>query len=133
MESVRHHVEEEEHEMFPRVRKKLSRAQLLELGDLIERAKKVAPTRPHPKAPDEPPANAVAALAVGLVDRVRDAASTATSRAASNGRRRVAASRTTARHPRKTTRKASTTRSRTSTRPSGTRKAAARKRTTRTT
>ena len=59
IESVRHHVEEEEQDMFPRVRKALSREQLSELGDLIERAKKVAPTRPHPKAPDEPPGNAI--------------------------------------------------------------------------
>src|SRR3954451_6975081 len=69
MENVRHHVEEEEKEMFPAVRKALSRKDLDELGDLLARAKKVAPTHPHPKAPDEPPGNAVAGLVSGLIDR----------------------------------------------------------------
>src|SRR3954453_17422828 len=86
MENVRHHVEEEEKEMFPAVRKALSRKDLDELGDLLARAKKVAPTHPHPKAPDEPPGNAVAGLVSGLIDRVRDTAKGA----AANGSRAVA-------------------------------------------
>src|SRR5688500_12540717 len=52
MESVRHHVEEEESELFPKVRKALGRKELGELGDALEKAKKTAPTRPHPNAPD---------------------------------------------------------------------------------
>ncbi|MQA02628.1 MAG: hypothetical protein GEV07_07875 [Streptosporangiales bacterium] len=32
-----------------------------------------APTRPHPSAPDSPPANKLLAPPTGLVDRVRDA------------------------------------------------------------
>ncbi len=91
IENVRHHVEEEEREMFPRVRKALSRQQLDELGELLQQAKKVAPTRPHPRQPDEPPGNAVVGLVAGFIDRVRDAAadaaSKATSKASSNGRR----------------------------------------------
>src|SRR5262245_64117799 len=39
IESVEHHIGEEEEEMFPKVRKALSRTQLNELGDLMERAK----------------------------------------------------------------------------------------------
>lgn len=31
--------------------------QLRELGHAVEAAKKIAPTRPHPDAPDTPPAN----------------------------------------------------------------------------
>ncbi len=89
MENVRHHVEEEETEMFPLVRKKLSQQQLNELGDLIARAKKVAPTRPRPKAPDEPPGNVMAGLVSGLIDRVRNAAKTTTKKAATKGRRAV--------------------------------------------
>ena len=64
IESVRHHVEEEEGDMFPAVREGMTRRQLAELGDLLANAKEVAPTSPHPRAPDEPPkgkANAVAA------------------------------------------------------------------------
>ena len=57
MESVRHHVEEEEGEMFPKVREALGRKALTELGERLEQAKAKAPEQPLPKAPDEPPAN----------------------------------------------------------------------------
>ncbi|CAN5807794.1 hemerythrin domain-containing protein [soil metagenome] len=73
MENVRHHVEEEEDEFFPEVRKAFGRNDLVELGDMLKQAKKTAPTRPHPRSPDEPPGIAVAGLVSGLVDRVRDA------------------------------------------------------------
>lgn len=35
-------------------------------------AKKMAPTRPHPSAPDTPPGNKLLGPGVGLVDRARD-------------------------------------------------------------
>ncbi len=57
IESVRHHVEEEEGEMFPEVRKALGRKRLGQIGDSMEQAKKIAPTKPRPKAPDTPPGN----------------------------------------------------------------------------
>src|SRR5688500_6776276 len=60
IESVRHHVEEEEQELFPKVRDAMSRSALASLGDALEAARTVAPTRPHPRAPDEPPGNVVA-------------------------------------------------------------------------
>jgi hypothetical protein len=45
-------------------------------GKLAEQAmKKVAPTRPHPSAPDTPPLNKLAAPGAGLIDRIRDALS----------------------------------------------------------
>jgi hemerythrin superfamily protein len=72
IENVRHHVEEEEQDMFPRVRKMLSRSDLQELGAALADAKKIAPTHPHPKAPDEPPFNGIAAVVSGLADRARD-------------------------------------------------------------
>jgi hemerythrin superfamily protein len=71
IESVRHHVEEEEQELFPEVRQAMGRKQLTELGDLLEQAKKVSPTRPHPRTPDTPPGNIVAGAAAGIVDRAR--------------------------------------------------------------
>jgi hemerythrin superfamily protein len=64
MESVRHHVEEEEGEMFPKVREALGRKALVELYETMEAARANAPTEPRPEAPDEPPANQTA-----LVDR----------------------------------------------------------------
>jgi hemerythrin superfamily protein len=74
IENVRHHVEEEETEFFPEVRDALGRKVLGELGDLLDKAKAAVPTHPHPKAPDEPPGNALAGMVAGLVDRARDAA-----------------------------------------------------------
>lgn len=70
-ESVTHHVEEEESELFPMIRERVDNDDLREMGRVIQEAKKVAPTRAHPHAPDEPPGN-VANLFAGLVDRVRD-------------------------------------------------------------
>jgi hemerythrin superfamily protein len=72
MESVRHHVEEEREELFPKARKLLGEDVLQELGDQIQRAKKFAPTRPHPRAPDQPPGNLVAATVAAVTDRAKD-------------------------------------------------------------
>ncbi|WUN51022.1 hemerythrin HHE cation-binding protein [Streptomyces sp. NBC_00306] len=46
MENVRHHVEEEEKEWFPDVRKAMGRKRLTELGEQMEAAKKGAPGDP---------------------------------------------------------------------------------------
>ncbi|ELP68305.1 hemerythrin domain-containing protein [Streptomyces turgidiscabies] len=46
MENVRHHVEEEEKEWFPDVRKAMGRNRLTELGEEMEKAKKRAPGDP---------------------------------------------------------------------------------------
>lgn len=54
IESVRHHVEEEEGEMFPDVRKALGRKKLQALGEKLQAAKASAPTKPRPQAPDTP-------------------------------------------------------------------------------
>jgi len=70
MESVKHHITEEESELFPLVRESLGRKRLQEIGEKLEQAKKTAPTRPHPRTPDEPPANLITAPAAGLADRV---------------------------------------------------------------
>jgi hemerythrin superfamily protein len=87
IENVRHHVEEEEQDMFPRVRKMLSRSDLQELGEALANAKKVAPTHPHPKAPDEPPFNTIAAAVSGLIDRALDTGRQAVKRQATARRR----------------------------------------------
>jgi hemerythrin superfamily protein len=69
---IRHHVQEEEGTLFPALAAACDRSELKELGEQVQRAKKVAPTRPHPSAPDRPPLNKVLGLGAGLVDRVRD-------------------------------------------------------------
>jgi hemerythrin superfamily protein len=72
MESVRHHVEEEQEELFPKVRRLFDAKVLQELGERMEKAKKIAPTRPHPRAPDQPPGNMVAGTVSAVVDRAKD-------------------------------------------------------------
>lgn len=71
--TVRIHLEEEEQEVLPRLEGALEKQQLAELGDTLLKAKRAAPTRPHPAAPDQPPGNLIAGPASALVDRGRDA------------------------------------------------------------
>lgn len=73
IESVRHHVEEEEEVLFPKVRAALDDEQLERIGEALQEAKRIAPTRPHPKAPDTPPANLAAGTGAALLDKARDA------------------------------------------------------------
>jgi hemerythrin superfamily protein len=75
IENVRHHVEEEEDEFFPKVRDELGRNALDDLGSAMEAAKNIAPTHPHPRSPDTPPGNLVAGPAAGVVDRIGDTVS----------------------------------------------------------
>jgi len=75
MENVRHHVKEEEDDFFPKVRNKLSRNDLDEVGEALARAKEGAPTHPHPRSPDTPPGNLVAGAAAGVIDKVSDTVS----------------------------------------------------------
>lgn len=51
IQDVKHHVEEEERDMLPRLRDALPRQDLEELGDQMRTAKKTAPTGPHAKRP----------------------------------------------------------------------------------
>jgi hemerythrin-like domain-containing protein len=68
-----HHIdEEEEARLFPEMQAALSADEQEELGAKITRAKKLAPTRPHPSAPDEPPLNKIVGVPTGIVDRIRD-------------------------------------------------------------
>ncbi len=70
IENVRHHVKEEEKDLFPEVRKALGRKQLAEIGDALVTSKKLAPTSPHPRSPSTPPANLVAAPVGKVVDKL---------------------------------------------------------------
>ena len=72
VENVRHHVEEEENDLLPKLRSAVSEQELRELGDRVLRAKEVAPTRPHPSAPKQPPANLIVQPGAGFIDKIRD-------------------------------------------------------------
>jgi hemerythrin superfamily protein len=89
IESVRHHVKEEEGPLFRFARRLFKRDQLTELGKLMQKAKKIAPTHPHPRAPDEPPGNVLAGGLAAILDRGRDSLKGMVSRTAkSRGGRR---------------------------------------------
>jgi hypothetical protein len=66
------HIREEEGELLPRLREAVTQEELDRLGGLLARAKQTAPTRPHPGAPDEPPALAFAGPVAAAYDRLRD-------------------------------------------------------------
>ena len=66
------HVEDEETEQFPELRAKIPHEELVELAGKVETAKKLAPTRPHPAAPNSELFHKLVGPGVGLVDRLRD-------------------------------------------------------------
>jgi hemerythrin superfamily protein len=72
IETVRHHVEEEENDYFPKVRDELGATALENLGEALQNAKQSAPTHPHPRSPDTPPGNLVAGAGAAVVDKVTD-------------------------------------------------------------
>jgi hemerythrin superfamily protein len=71
-ENVRHHVREEESELFPLLRSRLTRKRLLELGEALDDAKRVASKHPHPRSLDEPPGSLLPDTVSGVVDKARD-------------------------------------------------------------
>ena len=74
MKEIRHHIEDEEGEMFKHMRQTLDPAELKNLGAQVEAFKKVAPTRPHPNVPNEALPRLAAGPAASLFDRMRDLA-----------------------------------------------------------
>jgi hemerythrin superfamily protein len=66
------HVQDEESEQFPELRRRIPREELVKLAGKVENAKKLAPTRPHPGAPNAELFHKLAGPGVGLVDRLRD-------------------------------------------------------------
>jgi hemerythrin-like domain-containing protein len=70
IESIRHHVEEEETELFELMRKVFKATELEELGEAMEKAKATAPTRPHPMTPDQPPLQTLISMPVAVLDRM---------------------------------------------------------------
>jgi hypothetical protein len=71
-EKLAHHVADEETEQFPQLRANIPREKLVSLAGKVQLAKKVAPTRPHPAAPNSELFHKLVGPGVGLVDRLRD-------------------------------------------------------------
>jgi hemerythrin superfamily protein len=69
---LRDHVQDEEVQQFPELRAQVPREELVEMAQKVEAAKKVAPTRAHPLAPNNPVFHKLVGPGVGLVDRLRD-------------------------------------------------------------
>ena len=69
---LRHHIEDEEADQFPKLRAQIPAEKLLELGRRVQNAKKLAPTRPHPSAPRSELFHKTIGAGVGMVDRLRD-------------------------------------------------------------
>ena len=68
IENVRHHVQEEEDDMFPLVRDNFTVEELNDLGEQMAAAKPLAPTRPHAFIPDVPPFNILLGVPVAVLD-----------------------------------------------------------------
>ena len=69
---LRDHVQDEETEQFPKLRASIPHEQLVTMATKVETAKKVAPTRAHPGAPNNEVFHKLVGPGVGLVDRLRD-------------------------------------------------------------
>ena len=74
MAEIRHHIEDEEGQMFAHMRQVIDEDELRKLGKRVEAFKKVAPTHPHPNVPNTAAARTAAGPAASLFDRLRDLA-----------------------------------------------------------
>ena len=74
MKEIRHHIDDEEGEMFAHMRRTMDADELRKMGARVEAFKKVAPTRPHPNVPNEALPRTAAGPAASLIDRMRDLA-----------------------------------------------------------
>jgi hemerythrin-like domain-containing protein len=68
----RKHIEYEQTQVWPKVTAAVSRTRLEELGDKMARAKKVAPTRPHPSTPSDSGTQKTAGPVAAMADKIRD-------------------------------------------------------------
>ena len=69
---LRDHIQDEEAEQFPQLRTHIPHEKMVELGGKVETAKKLAPTRPHPSAPNAELFHKLVGPGVGLIDRLKD-------------------------------------------------------------
>ncbi|AYF78529.1 hemerythrin domain-containing protein [Nocardia yunnanensis] len=72
--AARAHIAFEQNEVWPQLAASVPPEVLEELGDKMAKAKKLAPTRPHPQTPSTPGALKTTGMFAAVVDRIRDAA-----------------------------------------------------------
>jgi hemerythrin superfamily protein len=72
VEVLREDVRDEEDELLPRLQSRLDARRLRALGVAWEAVRRTAPTRAHPVVARRPPGNALAAVPLTVVDRLRD-------------------------------------------------------------
>lgn len=70
--AARAHIAYEEAHAWPLLRAAISADEAQQLGEQITKAKKLAPTRPHPYVPPQPGAVKTAGPVAGVADRLRD-------------------------------------------------------------
>lgn len=70
--AIREHVSFEESNVFPKLQLHMEPHELEELGDRLEAARALAPTRPHPMTPPTPQALRTVGVVVATLDRARD-------------------------------------------------------------
>jgi hemerythrin-like domain-containing protein len=73
IKAARDHIAYEQDVVFPRFEAAVSREHLDKLGEKLEWAKKIAPTRPHPDTPPNPTVLKTMGLVAATIDHVRDA------------------------------------------------------------
>ncbi|WP_405140951.1 hemerythrin domain-containing protein [Sphaerisporangium sp. NBC_01403] len=69
---AREHIAYEEEQVWPELRLVISPERAMDLGAKVERAKRMAPTRPHPRTPPKPGLLKATSPFVGTADRLRD-------------------------------------------------------------
>jgi hypothetical protein len=74
VKAARDHIAYEQEVVWPAFEAAISRDDLMRMGEKLEAAKKVAPTRPHPDTPPSPGVLKTMGMATAMVDHVRDAA-----------------------------------------------------------
>jgi iron-sulfur cluster repair protein YtfE (RIC family) len=72
-QEVEKHATAEETQEFPVIEEKEPVDRLEQMASAYERAKKAAPTRPHPSTPNTPAANMLVGPFAAVIDRARDA------------------------------------------------------------
>ena len=71
-QDIAEHIEEDEQKLMPRLRAACEPDVLRHLGSKLERVERGAPTRPHPREPDQAPNPLLRTPFVTWYDRIRD-------------------------------------------------------------